>query len=128
MIRVSSMGPHASQHRVECIRELDETFARRSFDDWRERLAHLSGVWAPAITLKEVHDHVQVEPNGYLREGHRPRRPRVQARRAADAIRRRIDDTGRARPGAGQHTEAILLDVGLAWDDITRIRDAGGLG
>ena len=115
-------------NRVECIRELDETFARRTFDDWRERLAKLSGVWAPAITLKEVHDHVQVEPNGYLPKvtGH----DGLEFKLVAPPMRFGGQPTTPAGPAPelGQHSEAILLDVGLEWADITRIREAGGLG
>ena len=115
-------------NRVECIRDLDETFARGTFDDWRERLAKFSGVWAPAITLKEVHDHVQVEPNGYLPKvtGH----DGLEFRLVAPPMRFGGESTTPAGPAPelGQHSEAILLDVGLAWDDITRIREAGGLG
>ncbi len=115
-------------NRVECIRDLDETFARRTFDDWRERLARFSGVWAPAITLKEVHDHVQVEPNGYLPKvtGH----DGLEFRLVAPPMRFGGESTTPAGPAPelGQHSEAILLDVGLEWSDITRIREAGGLG
>lgn len=121
-------GAARFQHRVECIRELDETFASRSFDDWRARLAHLSGVWAPAITLKEVHDHVQVEPNGYLAKvtGH----DGLDFKLVVPPMRFGGESTKPAGPApeAGQHSEAILLDVGLGWEDITRIREAGGLG
>ncbi len=121
-------GAARFQHRVECIRELDETFASRSFDDWRARLAHLSGVWAPAITAKEVHEHVQVEPNGYLAKvtGH----DGLEFKLVAAPARFGGESTRPAGPApeAGQHSESILLDVGLGWDDITRIREAGGLG
>ena len=113
---------------VGCIRALDETFATRSFDDWRARLARLSGVWAPAITLKELHDHVQVESNGYLPTvtGH----DGLDFKLVAPPMRFGGQSTIPAGPAPelGQHTEAILLDVGLEWDEITRIRDAGGLG
>ncbi len=116
------------QNNVECIRQLDETFATRTFADWRERLARLSGVWAPAISLKEVHDHVQVEPNGYLPKvtGH----DGLEFKLVAPPMRFGGQSTTPAGPAPelGQHSEAILLDVGLAWDDITRIREAGGLG
>jgi len=33
-----------------------------------------------------------------------------------------------AAPELGQDTELLLMDAGMDWDDITRIREAGGLG
>jgi len=116
------------ENRKACIRELDETFAKRTLDDWCERLQNLSGVWAPAITLEELHRHVQVEPNGYLPvvTGH----DGLEFRLVAPPARFGGDSTTPAGPAPelGQHTEAILMDVGLDWDEISRLREAGGFG
>ncbi len=35
---------------------------------------------------------------------------------------------GGAAPELGQDTEAILMDVGLDWDEIAALRERGGLG
>src|SRR2546426_3073832 len=35
------------EHRVDCVRELEGIFASRTLDEWREKLAHVEGVWAP---------------------------------------------------------------------------------
>src|ERR1700729_3026682 len=48
-----------------CIAEIEETFLTRSLADWRTRFASFTGVWAPALTPAEVHEHIQVEANGY---------------------------------------------------------------
>ena len=54
------------QNREECVRTLDEIFASATLDEWTKRFQGFSGVWAPVIDVKEVHDHPQVGPNGYL--------------------------------------------------------------
>ena len=51
-----------------CVAELEATFLARSLADWRTRIDGFTGVWAPAPTPPEVHEHVQVEVNGYLPE------------------------------------------------------------
>jgi formyl-CoA transferase len=33
-----------------------------------------------------------------------------------------------AAPELGQHTEEVLLEAGLDWDDITALREAGAFG
>src|ERR1700683_2891349 len=51
-----------------CIAEIETTFLTRSLADWRTRFESFTGVWAPALTPAEVHEHIQVEANGYLPE------------------------------------------------------------
>ena len=57
-----------AQNAEACVAELEKTFLGGSLDDWKARLAGFSGVWAPALAPAEVHEHVQVEANGYLPE------------------------------------------------------------
>jgi crotonobetainyl-CoA:carnitine CoA-transferase CaiB-like acyl-CoA transferase len=34
---------------------------------------------------------------------------------------------GVTAPELGQHTEEVLLDAGIGWDDIAKLRDAGAI-
>jgi len=115
-------------NRQECVRELDATFAERTLEDWKGVLQELSGVWAPALDVKEIHDHPQVEPNGFLPTvtGH----DGVDFRLVAPAMQFDEAPTRPAGPAPelGQDTEAILLDVGLEWEEIASLRERGGLG
>jgi crotonobetainyl-CoA:carnitine CoA-transferase CaiB-like acyl-CoA transferase len=56
------------EHRRECIQVLRDVFRTRTYDEWRERLQTLQGVWAPLQTTLEVHDDPQVTANGYLEQ------------------------------------------------------------
>jgi crotonobetainyl-CoA:carnitine CoA-transferase CaiB-like acyl-CoA transferase len=125
--KFSNMGVRF-QHKEECVAVLDEIFGSATLDEWKERLADFSGVWAPVLDVKEVHSHPQIEPNGYL--------PELTDN---DGITFRIVSTpmqfdeqptipGSAAPELGQDTEMLMMEAGMDWDEITRIRTAGGLG
>lgn len=116
------------QHREECVAELDETFVRRTLGEWVEAFEGFSGVWAPALTFKEIHEHRQVTPNGFLSDV-----------TGNDGLEFRLvappmhfggvpSSPERAAPELGQHTEEVLLDVGLDWDTIAASRESGALG
>ena len=111
-----------------CVQILGEIFARADLAEWKRELATFSGVWAPVLGVKEVHDHPQIEPNGMM--------PRLTDN---DGIGFRIVASPMsfdnqptipqsAAPELGQHTETILMDAGLNWDAISDYREHGALG
>lgn len=125
--RFSDMYKRATNAEA-CVAELDKTFATKTLTEWRAILSSFTGVWAPALTPAEVHDHVQMIPNGYLPEtedlnGVKYRTPIPPMQFNDDPPR----PAGPA-PALGQHTEEVLLDYGLDWDAISAYRDAGALG
>ncbi len=111
-----------------CVQILDEIFARADLAEWKRRLATFSGVWAPVLGVKEVHDHPQIEPNGMM--------PRLTDNDGIDfrivASPMSFDNQPTvpqsAAPELGQHTETILMDAGLDWDAISDYREKGALG
>ncbi len=106
------------ENRGECVDALDETFASRSLDEWRERLETMEGVWAPMQTPREIHDDRQVVANGYLPPvtGHDGKEFRLAG--SPVQFEEQALELGPA-PEHGQHTEEVLLDVlGLSWDEI----------
>jgi formyl-CoA transferase len=116
------------KHCRECVRELDAIFASKTLAECQDALAAFSGVWATGRSFEELHADEQVAANHYLSE-----------LTAADGRTFRVvappyqfdeqpSTQGRAAPELGQHTEEILLDAGLDWDQITTYRDSGALG
>ncbi|MFF3572765.1 CaiB/BaiF CoA transferase family protein [Nocardia jiangxiensis] len=106
--------------------ELRRTFAERDLSEWQKTLADEPAVWATLASPREVLDDPQVAANGYLMDV--------------------TDDTGKHyrtvcapvqfdetppppshSPEYGEHTEAILLELGLDWDDITAAKDDGAI-
>lgn len=125
--RFSDMGARA-QNAAACVAELEATFLSRTMEEWRKILETFTGVWSPALSPGEVHDHVQVEPNGYLPEvttaaGTSYRLPSPPMQFDGEAPR----PQGPA-PELGQHTEEILLELGHGWDEISELRESGALG
>jgi len=111
------------ENRKECIHLLDELFASRTLAEWREALATAAGVWAVAQTAREIHSDVQAVANGYL--------PEVTSEDGNTftlvASPVQFDESPvelRAGPEHGQHTEEVLLELGLSWEEIAEHKSA----
>jgi crotonobetainyl-CoA:carnitine CoA-transferase CaiB-like acyl-CoA transferase len=107
-----------------CVERLDAIFAERGFDDWRRALAGFDGEWAPVQTPAEVHDDPQVKANGYVAQvemGNGVSLPLVTSPVQFD------EQPGRPSraPEHGEHTETVLLELGLTWDEIGGLKDQG---
>jgi crotonobetainyl-CoA:carnitine CoA-transferase CaiB-like acyl-CoA transferase len=115
-------------NKEQCVKDLDAVFAARTLEEWKARWASFSGVWAPVLTFNEVHTHPQIDPNGFM--------PSVLTNEGVDfkvvAAPMQFDGAVTAPSGAapelGQHTEEVLMELGMDWDAITLARDAGLLG
>ncbi len=103
-----------------------DAFAAHDLSHWKTVLHDEPGVWAALATPCEALNDPQTEPNGY-----------VITNRDADgkeyknvAAPVQFDETppGPARaPEHGQHTEEILLELGVDWDEIGRAKDTGAI-
>jgi crotonobetainyl-CoA:carnitine CoA-transferase CaiB-like acyl-CoA transferase len=114
------------ENRRECIALLREIFETRTFDEWCARFATLKGVWGPIKTPLEVHNDPQVHANGYLEpidtaNGGVLRIPAnpVQFDETAPKVHR--------APEHGEHTEEILQELGLSYDEILECKAAGAV-
>jgi crotonobetainyl-CoA:carnitine CoA-transferase CaiB-like acyl-CoA transferase len=108
----------------ELIELLDEIFASRTLAEWIEALQTMKGVWAPVQRANELVDDPQVGANGYL--------SRVSKGDGVDydlvANPVQFDEQAdrlEPAPEHGQHTELILMELGLDWDEITALKDSG---
>jgi crotonobetainyl-CoA:carnitine CoA-transferase CaiB-like acyl-CoA transferase len=114
------------EHRRECRGLIADIFAAAPLAEWRDRLATMEGVWAPMQNAREIHDDVQVVANGYL--------PTVAADDgtpvALVANPVQFDETPpelRRAPEHGQHTEEVLLELGLSWEDLAGHKESGAI-
>ncbi len=114
------------ENREECVAILDGIFRSKTYEEWKTILDTLEGAWAPWQTPLETTNDPQVEANGYM--------PEVRSddgtsfRLVANPVQ--FDETPpelTPAPEHGQHTEQVLLDLGLEWDEISRHKESGAI-
>jgi crotonobetainyl-CoA:carnitine CoA-transferase CaiB-like acyl-CoA transferase len=111
----------------ELIAILEEIFASRTYEEWRQALAGTTGVWSGVASPREVPDDPQVKANGYVRTR--------QDREGRDYLSvvspvRAISDPDEDRlpaPGHGEHTDEVLRELGMEWDDVVALKVSGAI-
>lgn len=119
--------PEAFQTNSAAAREaLSELFGSATLEEWRTRLARMKGQWGPFQTLKQLPTDPQVIANGYIvpvdaGDG-------SQFRLVANPVQ--FDGETpvlRKGPEHAQHTEEVLLEIGLEWERIVELKQAGAI-
>jgi crotonobetainyl-CoA:carnitine CoA-transferase CaiB-like acyl-CoA transferase len=105
-----------------CIEWLESVFLQRPLAEWKEVLAGFPGEWVPTVHPYELSTDPQVAANGYIQhiEMDDFRLPVVAPPAQFDGRR----GQPRRAPELGEDTEAVLLGLGLAWEDIAQLKDA----
>jgi crotonobetainyl-CoA:carnitine CoA-transferase CaiB-like acyl-CoA transferase len=106
-----------------CIEWLDGIFAERDFDEWRRVLADFEGEWVPGQDPAELPADPQVLANGYVTSvdvGNGVSVPMVPSPVQFD------EQPGRPSraPEHGEHTESVLLELGLSWAEVEALKDS----
>jgi crotonobetainyl-CoA:carnitine CoA-transferase CaiB-like acyl-CoA transferase len=117
---------HRRENGPACVAALDEAFVQRTLVEWKAALAEASGVWAVYQEPIELHDDPQALENGYLVEVE----PGEGDPFTLVANPVQFDETPpplQRAPEHGEHTESILLELGLDWDDIIRLKESGAV-
>ena len=108
-----------------CVEALEAAFAERPLAEWRARLADFAGEWTVVQEPAELYDDPQVVANGYVADvpmSDTVSLPMVSAPVQFDEAPSR---PSRA-PELGEHTESVLLDLGLDWSAIGALKRARG--
>jgi crotonobetainyl-CoA:carnitine CoA-transferase CaiB-like acyl-CoA transferase len=109
-----------------CVQAIADTFASRPLAEWRAALATMQGVWAPVQRVPELRNDEQVIANGYLCH-------------VVDDSGGELDLVGapaqfdeqphelRPAPEHGQHTDEVLQELGMTWDEVIALKVAGAV-
>ena len=104
-----------------------KAFAGQSFDYWRQQLKTMKGQWAPFQSLVDLANDEQAIANDMIAEvelasGGAP----FKVVRGPVQFNHEPLQTTRA-PQASEHTELVLMEIGLDWDRIEELKNAGAI-
>ncbi|MDE8653462.1 CaiB/BaiF CoA transferase family protein [Novosphingobium album (ex Liu et al. 2023)] len=104
-----------------------KAFASKPFGYWREHLKGYSGQWAPVQSFKDLLTDNQALANDMIIEvegadGGKP----LKLVRGPVQFNGEALETTRA-PQASEHTEIVLMEMGLEWDRIEELKAKGAI-
>ena len=84
-------------------------------------------MWAPALNAAELADDPQMTANGYLAQVHTDDGSTFRSIASPIQFRGRPLGSVQAMPEHAQHTESVLLESGLTWDDLRSLKDESAI-
>ena len=112
---------------TELVDLLDEAFAQRTLEEWKEQLADIEGVWAPVQSQMELLQDPQALENGYVVDVATQQGDRTFKLVTNPVQFDELPPQLTAAPELGQHTEDVLLDLGLSWEEIAQHKGSGAI-
>jgi crotonobetainyl-CoA:carnitine CoA-transferase CaiB-like acyl-CoA transferase len=109
-----------------CVSTLEQIFSSRPFAEWRTVLMDAQGVWAPYLTTSEVLEDEQALANGYIRPVEAPDGSTFRMVPSPLQFDETPPDLTRA-PDHGEHTDEVLLELGLDMDAILDLKIKGAI-
>jgi len=105
------------------IEELDAAFAEHDLAEWQQRLVTCQTPWSLIQTAAEAATDPQVVANHYLVEvqGEAVTYPLAASPAQFDGLA----PTLTRAPDHGEHTEMVLMDLGVSWERLEALKSAG---
>jgi crotonobetainyl-CoA:carnitine CoA-transferase CaiB-like acyl-CoA transferase len=107
------------------IAEMDAIFVTKTLAQWEDRLADLEGVWSPAKSPDEVIVDPQALANGFVTPVTYPDGDHYLVGAAPAQFDGRPVGDLRASPTHGEHTDAVMRDLGLTDEQIAGLKASG---
>src|SRR5262249_42196514 len=111
------------------VEKFDTLFATRTRDEWVDLLSKHHLMAARVQSYDELEQDPQIVANRYITEIDHPSGRRVKM--VNHPVRfSAAPDAGvqGAAPEFGQHTEEVLLEAGLYWEEVAALREKGVIG
>ena len=112
----------------EAAEVLDRQFSQRDFAYWREQMKNFTGQWAPFQSLLDLAHDEQALANDMLLEvdpGDGSGKPLKLVRGPVQFDHAPVQTT--RAPQASEHTELVLMEIGMEWDRIEELKGKGAI-
>ena len=113
------------RHANERLAMIQEALLGRTADEWLEILAAAGVPCAPVLTRAEMVRHAQVEASGVVIETDHPHAGRLRQARTAARFGVTVPEIRHGAPHLGEHTLAVLEDLGYDERRVEALLDAG---
>ena len=111
-------------HRPETIAHVQAAVAKHTVAYWNEKLTALSIPCSPINSLPELLSHPHTTETGIILDYQHPDLGRVQSVGSSFTMGSGEREVGLPPPRSGQHTEEILLELGMSSEEIEKLRAA----
>jgi crotonobetainyl-CoA:carnitine CoA-transferase CaiB-like acyl-CoA transferase len=120
--------PGRVSHIREIVEEFGEILRTRPTAEWCERFEKEDVPHAPVNPLERLHEDPQLVANGTLLEHQHPRAGRLREPRPAARFEKTPAGVRGHAPSLGEHTEAVLGELGLGAEHVAALRRDGVVG
>ncbi len=117
-------GRNRYRNMADLVPLIDAVFATKPLEDWAVILEEASLIWGPAARLIDVIDDPQAEAMGLwpmVEHGEAGAFPTVASPIGVVSVDTRPNGPA---PNPGEHTDEVLRGLGLAADEIARLRES----
>jgi crotonobetainyl-CoA:carnitine CoA-transferase CaiB-like acyl-CoA transferase len=114
-------GEQLAANTAAAVELIKEVIAGRTLADWSQRFATLSGPWAPVQDTVQATADTQVRANDYVQRA-------GESELIANPVQ--FDVTApelRPAPEFAAQTDEILQELGMDWDKIIALKEAGAV-